>query len=124
MDIHHLRCFSEVARHKNFSKAAAISHISQSAVSKMVKDLESEIGVVLLNRNSKLVELTDAGIVFLNQANQVITLFDELTTDFDRHYKIAKGKIIIGLPPLTESTKFAQILGEYRADYPNVEIEL
>jgi len=124
MDIHHLKYFVEVVRHKSFTKAAAVSHVSQSAISKMIKDLETELGVALFNRSAKLVELTDAGAIFFDQANQVVSLFNDLAIDFDRQYKIAKGKIIIGLPPLTESTKFAQILGEFRVKYPNVEIEL
>ncbi len=124
MDIHHLKYFVEVVRQKSFSKAAAISHVSQSAVSKMIKDLENELGVMLFNRSAKLVELTDAGAIFFDQASQVVSLFNGLTVDFDRQYKIAKGKIVIGLPPLTESTKFAQIIGEFRGRYPNVEIGL
>ncbi|HWR39926.1 MAG TPA: LysR family transcriptional regulator [Patescibacteria group bacterium] len=124
MDIHHLRYFTEVARRKSFSKAAAALHVSQSAISKMVKDLETELGAALFNRTSKQVEMTDAGVKFLSQASQVVSLFDGLATDFDRQYRIAKGKIIIGLPPLTESTQFAQILGKYRSNFPDVHIEL
>ncbi|MDR3590912.1 MAG: LysR family transcriptional regulator [Negativicutes bacterium] len=124
MDIHHLKYFVEVVRQKSFSKAAAMSHVSQSAISKMIKDLETELGVALFNRSAKLVALTDAGAIFFDQASQVVSLFNDLAVDFDRQYKIAKGKIVIGLPPLTESTKFAQILGEFRARYPNVEIGL
>jgi DNA-binding transcriptional LysR family regulator len=124
MDIHHLKYFIEVARQKNFSKAAGITHVSQSAVSKVIKDLEAELGVTLLNRNSKSVELTDAGILFLNQAQQVVSLFDNLTTDFEHEFKLAKGKISVGLPPITEATVFAQLLGEFRKKYPQIDIEL
>ena len=73
MDIHHLKYFIEVARQKNFSRAASINHISQSAISKMVKDLESELGVALLNRNSKSVQLTDAGMIFFEKAQNVVS---------------------------------------------------
>ena len=66
MDFHHLKYFTEVAHRKSFSKAARHLHISQSAISRTIKALEDELGVVLFLRNAKAVELTDAGAIFLN----------------------------------------------------------
>jgi len=124
MDIKHLEYFVEVARHKSFSKAAIISHVSQSAISKMIKDLETELGTSLFNRTSKYVQLTDTGIIFLDQAQQVVVMFHNLTTDFENKIKIAKGKISIGIPPITSSTIFAEMLGEFKRKYPHIEINL
>lgn len=124
MDMHHLRYFIEVARQKNFSKAASVVHISQSAISKMIKDLEAELGMPLFNRSAKSVQLTDAGILFLDRAQQVVSMFNNLTTEFENELKLEKGKITIGLPPITEATVFAQILGEFRKNYPQIDIEL
>lgn len=124
MDILHLKYFIEVARQKNFSKAADTHHVSQSAISKMIKDLEAELGTVLFNRTSKSVQLTDAGSSFFSQAQQVVTMFNNLTTEFENEFKLEKGKIVIGLPPITEATIFAQLLGEFKKKYPQIEIEL
>jgi len=124
MDIHHLKYFIEVARQKSFSKAAATAHVSQSAISKMIKDLEIDLGVSLFNRNSKSVQLTDAGVIFLGQAQQVVSMFNNLTTEFENEFKLEKGRILIGLPPITEATVFAQLLGEFRKKYPQIDIEL
>ena len=63
MDYRHLRYFMEVASQKSFSKAARNLHISQSAISRMIKSLEDEMGVILFVRNAKTVELTAAGTV-------------------------------------------------------------
>lgn len=124
MDILHLKYFIEVARQKNFSKAANAHHVSQSAISKMIKDLEAELGTALFNRTSKSVQLTDAGLSFFNQAQQVVAMFNSLTTEFENEFKLEKGKILIGLPPITEATIFAQLLGEFKKRYPLIEIEL
>lgn len=124
MDIHHLKYFIEVARQKSFSKAAVAAHVSQSAISKMIKDLETDLGVALFNRNSKSVQLTDAGVIFLGQAQQVVSMFNNLTTEFENEFKLEKGRILIGLPPITEATVFAQLLGEFRKKYPQIDIEL
>lgn len=124
IDIRHLEYFVEVARQKSFSKAAAISHVSQSAISKMIKDLEAELGTALFNRTSKYVQLTDAGIIFLHQAQQVVIMFNNLTTEFENEIKLEKGKIFIGLPPITSSTIFAELLGEFKKKYPQIDIGL
>lgn len=57
MDYRHLKYFMEVAEEKSFSKAARNLHISQSAISRMIKSLEDELGIILLSamrRQSKL----------------------------------------------------------------------
>jgi len=124
MDIRHLEYFVEVARQKSFSKAAMMNHVSQSAISKLIKDLEVELGTPLFNRTSKYVQLTDAGIIFLDQAQQIVVMFHNLTTDFESKIKMEKGTIFIGLPPITSSTIFTELLGEFKKKYPQIEINL
>ncbi|MDD4602043.1 HTH-type transcriptional regulator GltC [bioreactor metagenome] len=124
MDLHHLKYFIEVARHKSFTKAAEICCVSQSAISKTIKDLEAELGTVLFNRNSKYVHLTDAGLIFLSQSQQIVSMFRNLKTDFENELKLEKGKITIGLPPITGVSIFAQLLANFRKKHPQVEIEL
>ncbi|MBP2634453.1 MAG: transcriptional regulator, LysR family [Firmicutes bacterium] len=124
MEILHLQYFIAVARHKSFSKAATASHVSQSVISKLVKDLEKELGIALLHRNSKQVTLTDAGSIFLVEADKVVTLFANLTNSFSEKYRLPKGKVSIGLPLMTEAVAFAQLLGAFRKKYPEIETEL
>jgi len=120
----HLLYFIAVARHKSFSKAAQVSHVSQSVISKLVKNLEEELGVTLLNRNSKKVTLTDAGELFLIEADKVIILFNNLTSMFENKSIIPRGKVSIGLPLMTDPVSFAQLLGKFKGEYPEIETEL
>lgn len=120
----HLKYFVEVARQRSFSKAADTVFVSQSTVSKMIKDLEAELNVNLFNRNSKYVELTDAGQILFNQAQQLITLFENLPIQFENEAKLEQGKISIGLPPITGATDFARLLGIFKKEYPNIDIVL
>ncbi|WP_371379904.1 LysR family transcriptional regulator [Sporomusa aerivorans] len=124
MEIIHLKYFLEVARHKSFSKAATASHVSQSVISKLIKDLELEFGVVLFDRTSKHVALTEAGAIFLTDADQVVTLFNNLSSKFDSNCKIPRGKVSIGIPLMAEAITFAQLLGDFREKYPKVATEL
>ena len=61
MELRHLRYFVAVAEELSFTRAAAILHVAQSAVSAQVRLLEESVGVTLLERNSRRVELTGAG---------------------------------------------------------------
>lgn len=124
MDIRHLEYFVEVARQKSFSKAAEKCNVTQSTISKLIKDLESELGTSLFNRTSKYVQLTDTGAIFLDQAIQVVTMFENLTSEFQNRIKMERGKIAIGLLPITGTTIFAELLGEFKKKYPQIEISL
>lgn len=124
MDIRHLKYFIEVARQKSFSRAADTLHISQSAISKMIKDLEAEIGLFLFNRTSKYIQLTDTGETFLLRAQEVVALFENLVLEVENEAKLDKGKISIGLPPITGTTRFGQLLGEFKKNFPQISIVL
>ena len=124
MEIVHLKYFLQVARHKSFSKAAAACHVSQSVVSKLIKDLEAELGVLLFCRDGKQVTLTDMGATFLAEADQVVTLFNNLNIHLENKAKLPKGTVRIGLPLMAEAVTFAQLLGAFRKTYPEIETEL
>ena len=120
MDFHHLKYFVEVADKKSFSKAARTLHISQSAISRTIKALEEELGVVLFMRNAKAVELTDAGTIFLSHAKRVVFMFEHLKTDFENEFKLEQGTVLIGLPPITGAPIFANLLGAFKQEYPQI----
>lgn len=64
MDFQHLSYFIEVVRHASFSKAAQILHITQPTLSKIIKNLEDELEVILFNRTTRYIQLTDDGEIF------------------------------------------------------------
>ena len=61
MDLRQLEYFAAVARHRHFGRAAEAIYVTQPALSQQVRRLETELGVALLNRTSRGVELTAAG---------------------------------------------------------------
>src|SRR5881409_3497226 len=72
MELRHLRYFIAVAEAENVSRAALKLHVSQPGLSRQVRDLEAELGFLLLKRTAKSVSLTDAGRTFLNEARAVL----------------------------------------------------
>ena len=122
MDIRNLECFIEVARHKNFSKAAEMMYISQPSMSRAIKELETQFGIILFYRDTKSVELTDAGEIILKQAQQIVSSFQNITSQLGDLKKMQIGKIYIGLPPITAITNFSNLLSSFRKEYPNISI--
>ena len=77
MELRHLRYFVCVAEIENISRAALNLHISQPALSRQIRDLEDELGVLLLERTAKSVSLTEAGRVLLKEARAVLERADQ-----------------------------------------------
>ena len=124
MDYRHLKYFMEVAQQKSFSKAARNLHISQSAISRMIKALEDEMGVTLFIRNAKTVEITAPGTIFLNYVKRCLFVFEHLKSDFENEFNLKQDTIQIGLPPITDAHVFAKLLGEFKRTYPQIAIKL
>jgi DNA-binding transcriptional LysR family regulator len=124
MDIRHLEYFSEVARHRSFTKAAQVLHVTQPTISKMIKVLEEELGVTLFCRSARQIELTDAGAAVFNQAQQILSSFQNLTFELDDVMNIKKGSIKIGLPPIASSSIFPRIIGEFNKAYPEISLQI
>lgn len=124
MDIRHLQYFLEVARWKSFTKAGEELHITQPTISKMIKNIEEELGVELFDRSGRRVELTDAGEVILAQAKHIVTAFENLSSELDVLRSLKKGHIRIGLPPMAGSSFFPQVIGQFHEQYPEITVEL
>lgn len=72
MELRQLRYFVEVARALNFTRAAAKLRVAQPSLSRQIRDLENELGVKLLERDQRHVELTPSGRAFLEQAETLL----------------------------------------------------
>lgn len=124
MDIHHLLYFMEVARHRNFTKAAQALHISQPSISKMIKVLEEELGVPLFARTTRQIELTDAGRAVLHEAQHIINSFQNLKSELSDVMQLKTGNILFGLPPMVGASFFPKIIGKFNQQYPGITIKL
>ncbi|GAA0327581.1 LysR family transcriptional regulator [Bacillus carboniphilus] len=124
MDIKHLQYFIEVSNFKSFSKAADYLFITQPTISKMIKNLETELGVTLFDRSRKQLSLTDAGRIILEQAKLIDKAFNNLETELDNLLELKKGKIRIGLPPIFDAHFFLKVVGLFHETYPGITFQL
>jgi len=124
MDIKQLSYFVEVAKQKNFTKASNILHLTQPTLSKMVKSLEDELEVELIDRSSRKIELTDAGEIVFEQGQKILASIDEVSLLLYDLMNLKKGKIKIGIPPLIGVLFFPEIIKGFQDLYPGVTIQL
>ncbi|MCR8641334.1 LysR family transcriptional regulator [Paenibacillus sp. N1-5-1-14] len=124
MELHHLMYFKEVAEKGGFTKASQHLHVSQPTISKMVRDLEDELGIQLFDRKGKRVVLTDAGKVLLDQANKVLDAFHNVPTELSEVIHLQKGSIRLGLPPMIGSIFFSKVIAKFHQLYPAIKIQI
>jgi len=77
MELRHLRYFVAVADSLSLSKAADVVHVTQPAISRQIKDLEDELGVLLFVRNSNGVTLTESGVLFRLHCSKILAQTEE-----------------------------------------------
>ena len=124
MELRHLRYFITVAEELNFSKAALKLYTAQPSLSQQIKDLEEDVGVKLLNRTKRKVELTEEGAVFLEQARLTLAQADKAGA-MARQVSQAKQQMLrIGFVPVAEMKIFPYILPNLRVQNPDLKIEL
>lgn len=124
MELRHLRYFITVAEELNFSKAALKLYTAQPSLSQQIKDLEEDVGVKLLNRTKRKVELTEEGAIFLEQARLTLAQADKAVA-MARQVSQAKQQMLrIGFVPVAEMKIFPYILPNLRVQNPDLKIEL
>ncbi|MEK3790750.1 LysR family transcriptional regulator [Paenibacillus sp. FSL R7-0204] len=124
MDIRQLEYFVQAARLNSFSRAAESLYITQPTISKMIRNLETELGADLFYREGKSIRLTDAGELLLIKAQNIVESFASLSSELDSLRNLKQGHIRIGLPPMVGASFFPAVIGEFHRKYPEVTIRL
>ena len=124
MELRHLRYFVAVAEQQSFSRAASLLHVSQSAISEQMADLESEIGVRLLERGSRRTALTETGQVFLQHAQRVLEESRNAVQEAQRAERGEVGSLRIGFFAGGLGDGFPRLIRSFREKHPRVELSL
>lgn len=122
MELRHLRYFVAVAEELNFTKAAQRMCTVQPSLSQQIKDLENEVGVQLLVRSNRKVELTEGGKAFLKQALLSLEHAELAIQDARKVANLQKDQLNIGFVPVAEMKIFPYIMPNIRAHFPELKI--
>jgi DNA-binding transcriptional LysR family regulator len=123
VELRQLRYFVAVAEELHFGRAAERLHMSQSPLSRAIRELERELGLVLFVRTTRRVELTPAGSALLERARRALAEIDAAVDDARRAATPTEGVVGFGYTPFTHSlaTRIAEELGRKR---PELELRL
>jgi DNA-binding transcriptional LysR family regulator len=124
MDVRSLTYFLEVAKHSSFSKASQNLHITQPTLSKMIKNLEEELGVTLFDRSTRRMQLTEAGEAVRMHAQMVLQSIGHLHSALEEIKHLHQGQFSLGLPPVIGPSFFPGIIARFRRQFPQVEIRI
>lgn len=119
-----LRAFMALAAERNFTRAAAASHLSQPAFSALIRQLEESLGVRLFERSTRHVELSAEGAEFELAARRVLAEFDAALSGMRERAARERGRVSIALLPSLAADWLPAVLAGFRAEYPGIELEV
>jgi DNA-binding transcriptional LysR family regulator len=124
MELRHLRYYCALAEHQGFSKTARALHVSQSAISEQISDLEVEIGVPLLIRGQQKTTLTHCGEIFLEEAKKVLAAADRATETARRAARGEIGTLTVGFFNGGTGSDVPKIIKIFRQLHPEVRVSV
>ena len=123
MELRHLRYFVAVAEERSFTRAAQRLHIAQPPLSRQIQQLEEILGIVLFERNSRPLKLTEAGRFFHQHAVQLLAQTAELESMTRRVGKIERS-LSVGFVGSTLYGMLPKVIRRYRQQHAEVELSL
>ena len=124
MDNHSLRLFLSLADNLHFGKTSREKHVSPSALSRSIKQLEDELGAPLFLRDNRSVRLTREGIQFREYAKEVISGWQAMRQAFKQDQLVLHGELSLYCSVTASYSFLYDILSNFRQDYPRIEMKL
>lgn len=123
MDIRQLRYFIAIAEERKITAAAKRLHIAQPPLSQQLKSMEQELGVQLILRNGKYLELTEAGQALYKHAVTITNLLEESQIEVKEMGSGTRGKLTIGVNTLSFGP-LPELLQAFQKQYPNLAYKI
>jgi len=122
MDFFEIQAFYELSKTLHFSKAASIIHLSPSALSRLVMRLEDELGVQLLDRDTRQVQLTEDGKLFLRFAQDILHQKNMIENTFRERNESVSGNLRIYASVTACYTILPEFIEKISKDYPDIKL--
>ena len=123
-DLNSLIIFAEVAEANSFSQAARRLKMPTSTVSRRVADLETQLGVRLIDRSTRRLRLTNVGLELLEHARRTAELSEAIDSIASNHLSKISGTLRLSAPPSISDSLIVPLVGAFQASYPDVRIQI
>ncbi len=124
MTLENMQEFIVLAEEHNYQIAAERLYTTQATLSRHIIALEEELGVQLLNRSTKKIELTEAGMTFLSYAHKAAALENAMRKELDSKRRELRETLTVGYNGRVSFYNFTELLGQFMTQYPGLNIEV
>lgn len=119
-----LNIFVTIVKLGSFTKAARLLGISTSSMTRLLSQLENELGFILLERTTRKIKLTEAGYLFYEKAQEILSIYDTSKKHLGSLQDVLSGQIKIGAPSSLSYLYITQCIHEFLNQYPHVKVQL
>ncbi|GAB6198521.1 LysR family transcriptional regulator [Lactiplantibacillus plantarum] len=119
-----MQYFIAIVNNHSFTQAAVVCHISQSAISQQMKELESQLGVKLLNRKGRSFEVTEAGQYFYIHSQDILADVDQFIKKTIKIEKNDEVELRVGYLRSFGTAEFLQTVSKFTQEFPKVKIKI
>ncbi|WP_429976255.1 LysR family transcriptional regulator [Enterococcus sp. DIV0086] len=119
-----LEYFMEICREQNFSRAAENLLISQSSLSKQIKHLEDEVGVILFHRTLKATTLTSEGETFLEYAKKILENYQQMKIEMEQFNWESSCKVTLASIPVLSQYDLIEVLAGFMSKFPQIQVDI
>jgi LysR family transcriptional regulator, carnitine catabolism transcriptional activator len=124
LSIRHMKAFMALATLRNFTRAAESCSLTQSAFSALIANLESDLRVKLFARNTRNVDLTAEGQVFLDIVSHLLPETERALEQMEDYVKYRKGKVAVAALPSIASSILPSLIARFAADFAGIEVRV
>ena len=124
MTITQLKYVLAVAKHQNFTKAAAHVFVTQPTLSMQIQKLEEELSILIFDRSKKPIELTEVGEKIVNQARNIVNESERMQDVVDQEKGFIGGDFRLGIIPTVMPTLLPMFLKSFIKKYPKVHLKI
>jgi DNA-binding transcriptional LysR family regulator len=123
-DLNSLIIFAKVAEAKSFSEAARRLKMPTSTVSRRIAELESQLGVRLIERSTRSLRLTEVGLELFEHAQRSVELSEAIDNIASNHLHKISGTLRLSAPPSISDSLLVPLVGAFQASYPDVRVQI